>query len=37
MAYEWRLFWAGDGGVPTADWPVLEREDLEARARARAA
>lgn len=21
MAYEWRLFWVGDGGIPAADRP----------------
>lgn len=31
MAYEWRLFWVGDGGVPATDWPVTGWEDLEAR------
>ncbi|MFD3622723.1 integrase [Streptomyces sp. NPDC058676] len=34
MAYEWRLFWVGDGGAPAADWPVAGWEDLEARERA---
>lgn len=34
MAYEWRLFWVGDGGAPAVDWPVTGWEDLEARERA---
>lgn len=34
MAYEWRLFWVGDGGVPARDRPVSGWEDLEARERA---
>lgn len=34
MAYEWRLFWVGDGGAPAVDWPVAGWEDLEARERA---
>jgi hypothetical protein len=34
VAYEWRLFWVGDGGVPAADLPVAGWEDLEARERA---
>lgn len=31
VAYEWRLFWVGDGGTPAADWPVDGWEDLEVR------
>ncbi len=34
MAYEWRLFWVGDGGNAAGSRPVPDWEDLEERERA---